>query len=242
MTFTHIRLAVLLFVAISAEGQQLKLDTAFLSAAKNNQVTIYEGSILGQTRLNNGSAYRDYLSRDEEHPYFGVDDWTYGTIVYDDQRYDNVALFYDLLKDKVIAEHSLNGAKLELINNKVKQFTMGGHTFVRLKSDESKGISEEGFYDLLYDGKTKVYVRRKKELQQRLEATEIIATFDVKNRIFILKDGMYIPVKNKNSLLDVFKDKKQDVRAFMNKSGKKFKSDREGATVAVARFYDSQNN
>jgi hypothetical protein len=203
MTISCPCLIGLLFLAIQCVGQQLPADTLFLTTAKNNQIKLYTDYIAGQTRLNNGSEHRDYLSRNDEHPYFGVDDWAYGTIIYDEEFYENVPLFYDLNRDKVITEHSINGAKLELISEKIVRFSMAGHTFQRLKRDESKIISE-GFYDLLYDGKTKVYVKREKSLQQRVESNDIIFNFEEKNRVYVFKDGVLPSGQEKEHLVRRF--------------------------------------
>jgi hypothetical protein len=241
MTISRLCLVGLLLAAIPCVGQQSLPDTAFLSSARKNQIELYASLIKGQTRLNNGSQYRDYLARNDEHPYFGIDDWAYGTIVYDDEFYENVAMFYDISRDKIITEHSLNGAKLELISEKIRRFTMSKHIFVRLNPDEAKVITE-GFYEVLYDGKTKVYARREKFLQQNVGSNTIVLTFEQKNKLYILKDGIYYPVKSKDSVIEVFADKKQDIKVFMKKSGTKFKSDRENAIAGLASFYDTQNN
>ena len=108
------------------------------------------------------------------------------------KSYENVPLFYDLSRDKVITEHSINASKIELISEKIARFSMAGHTFQRLKRDESKIITE-GFHDVLYDGKTKVYVRREKALQQKVESNDIIFNFQQKNRVYVFKDGVYHP-------------------------------------------------
>ena len=241
MTVSRPFIAVVLCCAIQSFGQQLPLDTTFLTSAKVNQVKLYTQFMDGQTRLNNGSEYRDYLSHNEEHPYFGADDWAYGTIIYDEEVYENVPMFYDLSRDKVISEHSLNGAKLELISEKISMFTLGPHTFVRLAADEAKTITS-GFHERLYDGKTKVYVRREKSLQQKVESNDIIFNFDEKNRVYIQKDGVYYPVKTKNSVLEVFNDRKQEIRAFLKKNGGINKHNRENAIAKVAAFYDAETN
>ena len=239
MTVSHPCFVVVLCCALQSFGQQLPLDTTFLTSAKLNQVALYTDYISGQKRLNNGSEYRDYLSHNEEHPYFEVDDWAYGSIIYDEELYEDVPMFYDLSRDKVISEHSLNGAKLELISEKISMFTLGPHTFVRLAADEARTITS-GFHELLYDGKTKVYVRREKSLQQKVESNDIIFNFDEKNRVYIKKDGVYYPVKTKNSVLEVFNDRKQEIRAFMKKNGRITKKDRENAIARVAAFYDAE--
>jgi hypothetical protein len=240
MITRHLYFLCCFFLAAHCFAQVSKPDTAFLTSAKLHQEKLYDEFIYGQSRLYNGSEHRDYLSKNDEHPYFGVDDWVYGYILYDDELYENVPMFYDLSRDKVISEHILNGAKLELVAEKIARFSLSGHTFVRLRKNETQMISE-GFYDLLYDGATKVYVRREKLLQEKVESNNIIARFEERNRIFIFKDGIYFPVKKKGSVLDVFSDRKEDLKSFLNKNKIKFKSDRETATVRLAEFYDVQS-
>lgn len=239
MTISRPFFVAVMLCAIQSFGQQATIDTTFLTSAKEKQISLYTEYIQGQTRLNNGSEYRDYLARNEEHPYFGFDDWHYGDIIYDEEIYKNVPMFYDLSRDKVISEHSLNGAKLELISEKIQMFSLEEHNFVRLKADPSKVI-ESGFYEVLHDGKTKVYVRWEKSLQQKVESNDIVFNFEVKKRVYILKDGVYYPVKKKDSVVEVFKDRKQDVKAFMRTLGKVSKTDREHAIAKVAAFYDSE--
>jgi hypothetical protein len=216
-------------------------DTSFLTSAKSHQLALYNRYIHGQSRLYNGSEYRDFLSKNDEHPYFGVDDWVFGDILYDEELYQNTPLFYDIYRDKVISEHLLNGSKLELISEKVARFSLSGHTFVRLQADDAKIISS-GFYDLLYDGDIKVYCRREKLLQRKIESQDILESFDERNRIFIFKDGVYNPVRKKGSVLDVLDDRRQELKSYLNDNKITYKADREKAIVQLARHYDSQNN
>jgi hypothetical protein len=229
-----------ILVTEESTGQSVKPDTAFLTSARTHQLALYNRYIFGQSRLYNGSEYRDFFSKNDEHPFFGVDDWAFGDILYDDEYYKDIPLFYDIYHDKVITEHILNGSKLELISEKVARFSFAGHNFVRLQEDEAKAIST-GFYDLLYDGDTKVYCRREKLLRRKVESHDILETFDERNRIFILKSGIYYPVRKKRSVLDVLEDKKSELKSYMKDNTIAFKADREKAIVQLAKHYDSQN-
>jgi len=236
------RLAYFLFFTITALPGLAQLpgpDTAFVASARDALKQQYSKFINGQSRLYNGSEYRDYFSRNDEHPYFGVDDWSYGDIHYDDELYPNVPMFYDLSRDRVITEHALNGTKIELVSAKIKWFSLGTHKFVRLTTFDSKDISE-GFYEVLYDGSSKVYVRREKILMQKVESNEIIGRFEVKNRIYIVKDGNYFPVRKKGAVLDVFRDQKQPLKSFLSRNKVSYSADREKAIARMAEFYDAQ--
>lgn len=229
---------LLLFVQVAVFGQPSKPDTLFLSASRQYQQSVYDASIRGQARLYNGTEHRDYLSRNDESPYFGIDDWQYGFIYYDDERYDNVAMFYDLSRDQVITEHMLTGAKIELIAKKISKFEMNGHFFERLYADSAHVISE-GFYERLYNGNTKVYVRRTRTLTSKPAGNVLEYKFIERNRVYLLKDHLYYPVKSKRSVLNVLHDKKPEVRAAMKGDKIPYRYDRERAIVKMVQAYDS---
>jgi hypothetical protein len=218
-------------------SQQAQPDTTFLSRANKKSIARYSQSIQHQSRLFNGSDYVVYLPKEEEHPYFKIDDWVTGSIVYWDERYDNVSLLYDLSIDQVIAEHE-GGNPIKLIGEKVQRFSISDHTFVRLKKDSDNKISD-GFYDELYGGNIKVYAKYQKRQQETIVGQEIIPRFDESNRYYIFKDGSYHIVKNKSSVLEVFVDRKQAVKEFIRKNRIRFKNNREEAIERIAEFYDT---
>ena len=233
----YISLCFLLISVCPVVAQTHVPDTLFVASAKMSQIERYTEDIAAQARLYNGSAYKDFYSKNDEHPFFGIDDWTYGDIVYDEALYVNVPMFYDLSSDKVITEHALSGAKLELISAKVKRFSLGSHQFVRIAPGDTHQIA--GFVEVLYDGETKVYARREKILMEKVESNTIIQTFDSKNRLHILKGGTYYPVKSKRSVFEVYSDKRQELKSFLGKQKIRFGADREYAIVQLAKQYDS---
>jgi hypothetical protein len=218
-------------------AQQTPTDTAFLSVSKNKSIELYTASIQQQSRLYNGSDYIVYLSRDDEHPYFKMDDWVYGSIVYWNELYENVPLLYDIHNDLIITEH-IRGNPLKLISEKVERFTLLEHTFVRLNRDEQNKISD-GFYDRLYDGESKVYARHSKAFRETLEPQKIIHHFDENTRYYLVKDGIFNVVKSKRSVLGVLRDQKQNVKNFIRKNRISFHNNRETAIVRITEFYDT---
>jgi len=233
--------ALLLIVLQVTVFGQSGPDTLFLAAARQYQQAQYDGSIRGQSRLYNGTEHRDYLAKSDENPYFNIDDWQWGFIYYDDVRYDSVAMFYDLSRDQVITEHMLTGAKIELVAKKISSFQMNGHLFERLYKDSS-GVISEGFYERLYNGATSVYVRRTKTLSSRASGSELIYSFDERNRVYLKKDNHYYPVKSKKSVLKVLGDKKPELRAMLKREKIRMKTDREHAIVRMAQTYDSSTH
>ncbi len=220
--------------------QPVKTDTAFLAISKKKSVELYARSIQSQSRLYNGSEYIIYQPNDEEHPYFTVDDWSYGSIVYENELYENVPLLYDISIDKVITE-SNGGNPIKLSSEKIQRFSLLDHTFIKVKSDSTNKITE-GFYDQFYDGTTKVCAKHTKAYQESLEQGQVIPRFDESVQYYLVKNGIFYTVKTKGSVLQVFRDRKQDVKDFIKKNRIRFKTNREEAIVRIAKFYDTLNH
>ncbi len=223
-----------------SHSQRATTDTAFLAISKKKSISLYTESIQRQSRLYNGTDYIIYLPKYEEHPYFKSDDWTYGSITYWGDLYENVALLYDLTIDQVITEHN-RGNPIKLIAEKIDAFAILDHSFVRLQRDSSNSISE-GFYDRLYDGAVKVFAKHQKIHREKLDAKEIIPRFDESTRYYIYKDGAYNSVKSKGSVIQVFENHKQEVKNFIRKNQIRFKNNRDVAIVRITKFYDGLNN
>jgi hypothetical protein len=217
---------------------QAEADTAFLTLAKKNVRVLYTAAIQHQSRLYNGSDYVIYLPENEEHPYFQSDDWVDGSVVYWGELYENVPLMYDLQTDQLVTEHN-RGNPIKLLAEKIESFSMAGHTFVRLERDSSK--IAEGFYDLLYNGETKVYAKYNKTFQETIDNRDITPHFDESTRFYIFNHGVFNVVKKKGSVLQVFEDQKQAVKDFIRKNHVRFKDDRGKSFAHVAAFYDTVN-
>lgn len=224
---------------IQSYSQQISPDTAFLAHSKKKIISLYSASIQHQSRLYNGSDYVIYISRDEEHPYFQIDDWTFGSVVYWGELYENVPLMYDLRADQIVAEHN-RGNPIKLLPEKVQGFTILDHTFVRLNKDAQNKISE-GFYDRLYDGASKVYAKHIKVYRENIIGREIIPEFEENTKYYVVKNGLFNTIKSKKSLLQVFEDHKQELRSFIRKNHIRFNENRKEAIVRITEFYDSLN-
>jgi hypothetical protein len=221
----------------SSFSQATAIDTAFLSTSKTKIVSLYAASIQQQSRLYNGTDYVMYVSRDEEHPYFSIDDWTFGSITYWGEVYEDVPVMFDLSTDQLITEHN-RGNPIKLIPEKVDGFVISDHTFQRLRNSGTNKIAE-GFYERLYDGASKVYAKHQKVYREDITAREVIPRFEENTRYFILKNGVFNQVKKKGSVLDTFEDHKQEIKSFLKKNRIRFNDDRVVTIVRIAQYYDT---
>jgi hypothetical protein len=216
-----------------AIGQTLKADTAFFADARQNVVALYTKTMASQSHLYNGHAYIEYQRQEDEHPYF-IDELVDGTIVYDGEHFDGVPLLYDLSKDRLITEHPFGRNKIQLVTEKINRFTITDHLFVQLNEEKIA----KGFYELSYNGTSKVYIRRQKNIQNRNSGNIIERYFIDKISFYIKKNDSFFLVKSKKSVLNAFSDKKAELKKFIRDTHLSFKSDRVKSIGRLAEYYD----
>ena len=102
---------------------------------------------------------------------------------------------------------------MKLIIGKVDTFQLHGHTFVRLQADSAnQEMLQPGFYDLLHNGNTQLFVKRIKNMQDKATPAGMEGEFRVADKFYIQKDGEYHQVSSKRSVYKLFKDKKSNCR------------------------------
>ncbi len=225
----------LLFITLSvvAYAQNTSSDSAFLSVAANNALASYTKLFQLYNPLYSGSEYIKYTSPGKEHPYFLVNDFTLERIHYNGFEYQDVEILYDLHNDDVIL---FGGKMIKLIPERIDYFTRQGHLIVRI---DQPGLPK-GFYDLLYDGEIKVLVKRSKLLfVEKRTDKEIIQEFKEQNKYYIFKSGVYYSVKSKKSVLQLYGDKKQEIKQYLRQNNILFNQEREEAMVKMTQYYSS---
>ncbi len=232
----------LLFFTFSSAGVSLAqsplLDSSInVSAQKAN--AFFNKEIKSQSRLYNGTAYLTYGSNVQGYATFQDQSLVNGSIVYDGIRYDNVPLLYDLYLDKVVTAAYGNNAMISLIKEKVSDFYLNQHHFIYLNPvNDSRGLQmPNGFFDLLYDGKFKVLLKRVKKLQF---STNVDAPyyFTSKTNYFLERNGEYEEFSSESSFLNLFKDKKNEMKKYLSDNKIRFKDNPEKAIVILAKYYD----
>jgi hypothetical protein len=202
---------------------------------------VYNPFIEKQSRLYNGIEHQGYSFRIKGHAYFIQKELTTGTIVYDELEFANVKIGYDLLKEQVIIQHLNSFSKVGLVSEKVKEFTLLNHHFIRLVIDStSNSPLTTGFYDEVYKGSLNVLIRRTKWIEETVK-DELEREFISLDLFYIQKGGAYYPVRNYKGLLAVLKDRSKEIKQYLRKNKIKYRKGAENAIVKAVVYYDSLN-
>lgn len=240
MTKISILLYSLLVCIVSTVNAQVnRPDTTFRTLALRYSTSSYEREFHSQSALYNGTEYLQPFTTDDQHPFFLQNDWAAGTIEFMGNTYADVPLLYDLSADKVVTEIPSNGASVVLPSEKIKNFSISGHTFIRIEKDTSAGISlPQGFYDVLYGGASRILARRQKNQQRLIKSGMVTIYYEEKTRYYIFHQDKYIPLKGRSSIFAVLKNQKQTLKKYARENSKTLRRDREAAYSMLAEFYD----
>jgi hypothetical protein len=220
-----------------AHAQGVRGDTVFLSSSIKNTKALYEQWIGGQSHLYNGVDTKKYSDDIDEFAFY-LPDWEDGSVFYDNELYVNVPLMYDQIADKLIVSHFYSHAEIELISMNVDWFSLRNHKFVHLGNTALETGLEDGFYDLRYDGGIKLFVKRKKVIEEKIVMNKLESEVNTITRYFIFKDGHYYQVKKQSSVLTVLSDKKKALQAYAKQAHLDFKKSTEASIVQLVRYYD----
>lgn len=225
-------------VQVLAKAQNSIQDTA-TTAIIAHAGDVYNPFIEKQSRLYNGIEHQGYSFKIIGHAYFQEKELQTGTIVYDELEFTNVPMLYDLLKGQVVVQHFNRFTKIGLVSEKVKEFTLFNHHFIRLDSTLSP-VLITGFYDEMYTGRLAVLVKRSKFIEETIK-DELIREFQPMDLYFIKKEGTYYPVKNYKGLLAILKDRSKEVKQYLRRNKIKYRKGPENAIVKATVFYDTLN-
>lgn len=204
-----------------------------------NTVSRYYKSLGEQSGIYHGPAYIGYpYQLSNGHQFFESPNLTQGTIFYNGMLYQDIPMWYDLVKDEVVVQNIDSLSMISLHNERIDYFSLLGHYFIKISQDSSSSLST-GFYDQIYKGKTEVLVRRYKGTLEDV-STEGIFTkiLKQKNEIYLKKEGKYFSVLSSGSVLKALGNKQKEILSHLKKNAIKFKKDPEKAIVMMVSYYD----
>jgi hypothetical protein len=241
--------AVLLFCAFfvqNARAQTTVSDSSSQQNALNNAIALYNTGIDIQAPIYTGPEYYFYDPHIKGNAYYmDINGFTKGSVYYDGTLYNNVSMLYDINTDQLVVLYPSRVSKFIAIKERVKSFDfLGGH-FININADTlaANGDVKSGYYRQLYNGRSEVLGKYSKSMQTTTSNTNGVENyFSFSKDFYIKKNNVYHSVGSKGSVLDLFKDKKKEVRKFISANDLDFRGNPEESLVKVATYYDHLSN
>ena len=181
-----------------------------------------------------------YQFRYQGTPYAYTEDFSMGSLVYNDVKYDGVELNLNAHKDELHLKITSSGVVLELDKNIVGEFVIGRRQFVTLVGEKAIDGLPQGYYQVLYKGGDILLKKNIRTFHERLQTSGsgVFRYFDQSNKYYLLKDGIVYPVGKNKDFAKVYKENKKEIKGFIRHNRMKFldMDDKDLAFVAIMEF------
>lgn len=247
MTKPHISFLFFLFCVVfyndQAMGQGKNADSTLLHQIETNTINDYRKAVGKHSMLYNGFDFEPYPFQSTTNANFkDTLAFTSGTVNYDGVVYSNIPLIYNIHKDLVLSLLYNKLFTYSLIGDKISEFDLLDHHFIRFYPDSLNKLMVEGFYDELYNAKLQVLSRYIKDLQTENNGSTITKVFTEKDTHFLKKGNTYYKVNSSGDFVNVLKDKKKELKKYIKDNKLNFRHDPDKAMIMVASYYDHLTN
>jgi hypothetical protein len=247
-----------LLVSLSARGQNgdlLKLRSSVGSEGVNIGSAIdlqeayirdlYSEKIEAPKELINGKEYEPYYTRSKNKPLLFFDKSRTASILTKTRRYNNLTLQYDTFLDEVIytdTSRTINSRfpQIALNKNILEGFNLYFQDdslifkYFRLSEYPAKNL-KEGFYEVVYEGKSKYIIRHKSSFYVREGMNE----YKYSRYNYISTGDIFYEIKTRKNLLRLFGEKSSDMKEYLHSSGIKVRKADKSQLLHIVKFYDS---
>lgn len=196
---------------------------------------------LENTVLHIGNLYNDARKASRSHPYFNSPYWGYGTIVYQNQQFDSVALIYDIESDIVVTQNKLGNDYLlqpiQLNKDQIISFTVHGALFEPVEQRDQ--LFQSGFHQILYRGENlEVIVRHKKLVE--MEGNRKTAYFGYKDYYFKTSEAIR-KIKNNSTIKNLYPEHKKEIKTFLRANNINISKEEDLNLIMLAEFCNDLN-
>ncbi|CCH00918.1 hypothetical protein FAES_2909 [Fibrella aestuarina BUZ 2] len=218
-------------------GQTARPDTAFRHDAIQFALQRAERADSTTDGLFNGVQYISHDRRLRGHAYFGTDSAVRGRVEAGGKSY-TLPIHYDLVDDALVADHRA-GYWMVPRGETIQSFHLLNHTFIRL-TDTTQSRLPAGYYDLLYDGPSRLLARHTKKILIG-SVPNNFGEYLLTTTYYVYRQGEYVKVGSRKALVKLLADRRKELTAYAREQKARFKEDPELALQALAQRYDELN-
>jgi hypothetical protein len=245
MSYQYISTCIFLFFfcLLKADAQLSSQDSIIDVQTKDSVVALFNNTIKGNIGLYNGSEYLYGGHNVKGFPYFKSEDVLKGTVLYDDILYNDVPMRFDLTTNELIILDYTKNFPIKLITSKLDYFVIDSSRFINSANNYGIPLPQTtDFYEVLYHNKSTVLARKEKQLILSSKLDENDSHYIEFDWYYIYANDKLYKVDNEKSVLNVFEEKKTDVKKFIKANDLSFKKNFESAVIRTAAYYDQLKN
>jgi hypothetical protein len=189
--------------------------------------------------LYNGKLWHNLYHNIKGDQFLFSNDYLPGSLTINGKSFNNLGISYDIYNDEIIILTN-HGSYLQLNKEMVDSFSLvynfKTYRFKNTMEDSLPNI--KGYVNVLYKGKSALFVKYKEEIQI-LAVDNKYDLFFQTYRIYLQKEGIVHQINSKRELLKLLYENKSQIKDFIRKNKLKISKKEPESFVPVIRYYDS---
>jgi hypothetical protein len=196
-------------------------------------------SIRQSMTLYNGRIWQNLWYMIDGDQFLFTKDFIPGSLTMRGKRFSSIRLKYDIFRDEVLIPIP-NGGILQVNKEMVDSFSFvfQNINYRFLNSAFIESGEKTGYVNVLYTGKTSLYVKYFKKTEPSKGTVES-DRFYQGTRILIEKDGIVSQIRSKKDLLLILKDRGDQLKIYIKKNRLTVTGREPESFTPVVRYYDS---
>lgn len=187
----------------------------------------------------NGRIWRDLYTAVKEDQFLFTNEFLPGQVTMNGKTFNTPKLRYDILNDELMTVTD-KGHILQLNKEMVDDFslTYRMRIYYFTKSEPDTLNKESGYFNVLYEGRSSLYIRYYKEISKRGPGKNY-EDFVQSEKVYIIKDGIFHQVRNNHDFKKIVSDKKNEIKAYLKENRIMISGKSPDAYVPVLEYYDT---
>jgi hypothetical protein len=178
------------------------------------------------------------------HPFYESDAWADGKLLYADQLVNISGIKYDILHDQLVYMNVRKKNSHPVILSPVfcREFYINNNHFRYINTDidgNSASSLKPGYYEVIYDGNTKFYIRWEKN--SKLHPGEAKQVMELHYSLYLYHDNSYTKIQTKRKLFKVLEDRQKELKDFVEQEKIVFTKENYSVSKRILQFYDTIN-
>lgn len=205
-------LALIWVLVVPAFGQSNSLEV--------NNLERYKEELPYFQELITGGQYTNPPQNYEGYPYLLGKSFELGTLTINQIYYPEVLLLYDIRYDQLITLHPIFSQNLLIKPEKINGFSLSNlSSFQRLIGNESYLYNQNGFYEIIEEGKMNLISKHYKTVVRSKELGDYFASYEEFEDFFFYDGKSFFAISSKKKAIELLDVSKKSVRENIIKRG-----------------------
>jgi len=176
--------------------------------------------------LNNGPVhYNTFRTADRNNFRYLKNEFLKGNVIYDDQKFYDVALKYDLFTDALLYQPEGTSYAINLIKEKVTSFSLDGKQFKNLTFKDSPDFTDGYYEESVATDQFVFYTKHVKKVFKVAKEKITLSEFRPEDSYLLHYQNKYTKIASQKNVVSVFPEQKAKINNFYSMNKNLSKSD-----------------